>query len=121
MLYAQTILENETSKIVSDFEIQTDHPISVRRPDLVLIDKKKTKKTPKPCNLEDFGISANHRVKMKESEKINKYLDLAREQKNLWNMMLIQFFGGILQTVPKEWRNWKSEVKKLRPSRSEHC
>ena len=39
--------------------------------DLILIDKKKV----------DFALLADHRVKINESKKINKYLDLAREQK----------------------------------------
>ena len=34
----------------------------------------------------DFAIPANHRVKRKESEKRDKYLDLARELKKLWNI-----------------------------------
>ena len=34
----------------------------------------------------DFAIPADYRVKLKESEKKNKYLDLARELKKLWNM-----------------------------------
>ena len=34
----------------------------------------------------DFAVSADHRVKLKESEKKDKYLDLARELKKLWNM-----------------------------------
>ena len=34
----------------------------------------------------DFAILADHRVKMKPSEKIDKYLDLAWELKKLWNM-----------------------------------
>ena len=34
----------------------------------------------------NFAVSADHKVKLKESEKKNKYLDLAREWKNLWNM-----------------------------------
>ena len=29
----------------------------------------------------DFDVPANHRVKIKENEKIDKYLDLARELK----------------------------------------
>ena len=29
----------------------------------------------------DFAVPADHRVKLKESEKKNKYLDLARELK----------------------------------------
>ena len=34
-------LENEMHEILLDFEIQTDHLISARRPDLMLINKKK--------------------------------------------------------------------------------
>ena len=31
-------------------------------------------------------VPADHRVKLKEKEKMDKYLDLARELKKLWNM-----------------------------------
>ena len=34
----------------------------------------------------DFAVPADHRIKLKESEKKDKYLDLARELKKLWNM-----------------------------------
>ena len=34
----------------------------------------------------DFAILADHRVKIKESEKINKFLDLARKLEKQWNM-----------------------------------
>ena len=37
----------------------------------------------------NFAVLADHRVKMKESEKIDKYLDLARELKKLLDMKLI--------------------------------
>ena len=36
----ELVLENETNKTHWDFEIQTDHPIPARRPDIVLINKK---------------------------------------------------------------------------------
>ena len=35
------VLENETQKFHWDFEIQTDHQILLRGPDLVIINKKK--------------------------------------------------------------------------------
>ena len=38
--------------------------------------------------LADFAVPANHRVKIKESWKIVKYLDHVREQKILWNKSL---------------------------------
>ena len=62
--------------ILLDFEIQTDHLISVRRPDQVIIDKKK-----RTCRIVDYVIPADHRVKLKENKKKDKYLDLARELK----------------------------------------
>ena len=34
----------------------------------------------------DFAVPADHRVKLKESEKKDKYLVLARELRNPWNM-----------------------------------
>ena len=37
-------LENDTHKLLWDFDIQTDHLISARRPDLIIINKKKKRK-----------------------------------------------------------------------------
>ena len=34
----------------------------------------------------DIAVSADHRVKLKESKKKDKFLDLARKLKKLWNM-----------------------------------
>ena len=94
----ESVLENETHKILWDFEIKTDHLIPARRPDLVLINKKE-----RTCQLVDFAVPADHRVKLKENEKIDKYLDLARELKKLWNMKVkvIPIVVGALGTVPK--------------------
>ena len=49
----------------------------------------------------DFAVPADHRVKLKESEKRNKYLDLARELKKLRNMKvtLIPIVTDALGTV----------------------
>ena len=35
------VLENDTHKLQWDFDIHTDHLISARRPDLIIINKKK--------------------------------------------------------------------------------
>ena len=37
----------------------------------------------------DFAILTDHRVKIKKGEKTDKYLDLARELKMLWNMQVV--------------------------------
>ena len=94
------VLENDTHKLLWDFNIQTDHQISARRPDLIIINKKKKKKI---CKIVDFAVTADHKIKLKECEKRDKYLDLARELKKLWNMKvtIIPIVIGAFDTVTK--------------------
>ena len=75
-------LENDTHKLLWDFDIHTDHLISARRLDLTIINKKR---------------------ELKECEKKDKYLGLARELKKLWNMKLtiMPIVIGAFGTVTK--------------------
>ena len=92
------VLENNTHKLLWDFDIHTDHLISARRPDLIIINKKK-----RTYKIIDFAVSADNRIKLKECEKKDKYLDLARELKKLWNMKvtIILIVIGAFGTVTK--------------------
>ena len=94
----ESILKNETHKVPRDFEIQTDYLILVRWSDLVIVNKKT-----RTCQIVDFAIPPDHRVKIKESEKIDKFLDLARKLKKLWNMKVkvIPIVNGVFRTIPK--------------------
>ena len=65
------VLENDTHKLLWDFDIQTDHLIWARRPDVIIINKKKKKKK-KICKIVDFSVLADHRIKLKECEKRDK-------------------------------------------------
>ena len=49
----------------------------------------------------DFAVPADHRVKLKESEKKGKNLDLGRKLKKLWHMKVtvIPIATGALCTV----------------------
>ena len=89
---------NNTHKLLCDFNIQTDHLIPARRPDLIIINKKK-KKEKRNCKI----VPADHRINLKESEKKDKYLDLARELKKLWNMKVtvVPIVIGALGTITK--------------------
>ncbi len=51
----------------------------------------------------DFLVSADHTIKLKECEKKDKYLGLARELKKLWNMKvtIVPNVIGTLGTVTK--------------------
>ena len=50
----------------------------------------------------DFAVLANNRIELKEGEK-DKYFDLARELKKLWNMKvtIITIVIGAFGTVTK--------------------
>ena len=78
--------------------MQTHPPILARRPDLIIINKKKKKE--RTCRIVDFAVLADHRVKLKESEKDK---DLARKLKKLWNMKvtIIAIVIGALGRVTK--------------------
>ena len=93
------VQENDSHKLLWDFNIQSDHLIPARRPDLIIINKKKKK----ICKIVDFAVPADHRINLKESDKKDKYLDLARELKKLWNMKvtIVPIVIGALGTITK--------------------
>ena len=96
------VLENVTHKLLWDFNKQTDHLIPARRPDLIITNKKK-----RICKIINFAVSANHIINLKECEKKDKFLDLARELKKLWNRkvtivpIVIGSFGTITEGLLK--------------------
>ena len=93
------VIENDTHKLLWDFYIQTEHLIPARRPDLIIINKKKRR----IFKIVDFPVPADHRINLKESAKKDKYLDLARELKKLWNMKvtIVPIVIGALGAITK--------------------
>ena len=77
----ESTLENETLKILWDFEIQTDHLLLARRPNLMIINKKG-----KPDLYS--SVPADNRMKFKENEKRDEFSDLVRELKIIWSIRL---------------------------------
>ena len=68
------VLENDTHKLLWDFDIQTDHTISAS---FIIISKIK-KRT---CKIGDFAVPTDKRIKLKENKK--KCLDSSSELKKL--------------------------------------
>ena len=60
-------------------------------------------------------MSADHRIKLKEYEKKDKYLDLARELKKLWDMkmtivpIVIGAFGTVTKGLLKDLEDLEVE------------
>ena len=72
-------------------------------PDPRLYNNQQQQKKKRICYIVDFAIPEDHRVKLKESNKKDKYLGLARELQKLRNMdmMIIPMVIGALGTVTK--------------------
>ena len=80
-----SVLENVTNKLLWDFDIQTYHPNldQMTRPYNNQQQKKIT------YRIVDFAVPTDQRVKLKEIEKKDKYLDLVRKLKKLWDIKVI--------------------------------
>ena len=65
--------------------IQTDHYIEHRRPDILVFEKDS-----KRCFLIDIASPGDKRVVEKEQEKIEHYSDLKRELKKIWKCSHIE-------------------------------
>ena len=65
-----SVLENNTHKLLWDFDIQTDHLISAR--------PYNSQQRMRACKIMDFAVPADHRIKLKEREKMDRYLDLEK-------------------------------------------
>ena len=96
------VREKNTHKLLWNFDIHTDYLNTARTPDLIIINKKKG-----TYKIIDFAVPADHRIKLKEYEKKDKYLDLGRALQKLWYMQVIIIpiaigvFGTVTKGLPK--------------------
>ena len=91
----ESLHRNKTHRIFRTFGTQMYHPIPTKRPDLVLIRKKQ--------KIVDTSIPADHGVKVGESRKLCKCIDLDKELRLSLSMkvIVIPIGVGALRTVPK--------------------
>ncbi|XP_072169447.1 uncharacterized protein [Diadema setosum] len=103
----QKVSENDQVKILWDFDVQTDNVIQHRRPDIIVVERAR-----QMCTIVDVAVPGDSRVAEKEKEKIEKYQDLARELRRLWNMRtkVIPIVVGALGTTPKQLRRHLDDV-----------
>ena len=102
----ESILENEMHNLLWDFVIKTTHLISPRRSYFAIAKKKKKgkkKQKTRTCRIVNCGVPVIHIIKLKESQKKDKYLDPTRELKKLWNVkvLVIPIVIGALDSVSK--------------------
>ena len=100
--------ENEEIKVLWNINIQCDHLIEARRPDLIVIDKKEQK-----WMIIDIAVPADVRVEEKEKEKVERYQDLKREIRRLWklrNVEIVPVVIGAPGSVSTEFDRWMGKL-----------
>ena len=108
----EAVIDNDSCKILWDFPVQADHFITVRRLDMLVIDKDHHE-----CQIIDFAIPYDTRVDDKEVEKIQKYLDVVKEVKKMWNMkvtvvpLVVGALGTHAKVLEKRLKNIGIETK----------
>ena len=78
MQNTESVLENGMHKFLRDLKIQTDHLISIRRPIIVIINKKN-----RTCLDVNLAVLAKHSEKFKKvKQKISTWTLLENEKKS---------------------------------------
>ena len=80
----------------------------MKNSELIEINQKK-KRT---CIIVDFAVPADHRIKLKEGQKKDEYLNLAWELKKLWNIKvtIISIMIGTFGAVTKWLLKWLEDL-----------
>ena len=82
----ESVPENEAHKLHWDFDAQADPQVTARLSGPIKKKKKNNDKKERTCRIVDLAVLAEQRIELKECEKRDKYLDLARKLKKPWNM-----------------------------------
>ena len=78
-------------KILWDVMVQSDREIRARKPDIAVVNKNE-----RSCVIIDIALPEDIKVSKKEREKIERYQELKREIKRMWNIRSIKVIPVIV-------------------------
>jgi len=93
-----------------DVNLQCDHIIEARTPDIVIMNKKDQN-----CFIVEIAISRDSRLSEKEGKNVEKYLDLKREIMKMWNLKSAQVIPiiiivGTLGGITRKLGDWVAKL-----------
>lgn len=95
----QNVCETPSAILYWDRTVQTDHTVINNRPDIVLLNK-----TTNQCTIIDIAIPSPANIVEKYKEKVAKYLPLAAEIRQVWNVentRIVPIIIGATGEIPK--------------------
>ena len=102
-----SVVENDRVKMLWDFNIQTDHVIQHRRPDIVVLYK-----TERKCHLIDIAVFGDKMIELKE-QKVGNYSEIRREVKKIWNLSQVVVVPVVIGALGVRVKRSKDGLKKL--------
>ena len=103
-----SVIETDRIKVLGDFNIQCDHKIKARRPEIEIVEKAQ-----KVCKVTDNVISGDSRVAEKERENVEKYQDLKREIAKMWSMRKVEAIPVVVGTIGTITKNLDKWIEKI--------
>ena len=93
------MIEDAVIKILWDFNIHTDNPISARRPDIIIIHKKL-----KSGTIIDINCPNDTKVTQNEIQKMAIFTELKIELERVWqtNLQVVPIVVGCLGAISKK-------------------
>lgn len=104
----QQVIENDQTKILWDFPIQTDHQLQHNKPDILILNKTQRKAT-----ILDIAVPNDSNIATKRLEKLRKYTDLAVEIKTLWNLNKVDVVPFIIGATGVYYKGFDKDIEKL--------
>ena len=99
------VVENEEVKILWDVMIQCEREIKARKPDIVVVIKNE-----RSCAIIDIATPGDIRASEKEKVKIERYQELKREIKRMWNIRSIKVIPVVVGTLGSTSKKLKKSM-----------
>ena len=104
----RAVEENESTKILWGFSVQTDHTIPHNKPDIVIVDERTNEAT-----IIDVAVANDHNLAQKRLDKLRAYTDLSVEIKSLWNLTKVTIVPVIIGAIGTLYSHFKTDIQKI--------
>ena len=104
----EDVIENEEVKILWDVMIQCDREIKAKKLDVVVVNKNERR-----CAIIDMAIPGDITVGEQEKEKIERYQEIKREIKRMWNNRSINVIPVVVGALGSTSKKLKKCIEEL--------
>ena len=99
------LAENNSTKILWNFSIQTDHEVINNKPDIIVVDKIK-----KTANLIEVAVPNDYNICNKRLQKVRAYTNLSGEIKTLSNLNKVQITPVIVGVIGTFYKKFDDDI-----------